>query len=415
MLYTDGNDLFNQDHLPVFGSAGLVSGGGGGQPNLILPMPGDTQRAVVFRKIVSSTIDYCGYITVDMALDGGLGGTTDTETHRFMDYPHIPSGQLTAVPHNNGMDYWVLLHERGTDAFYSFQLTAQGLDTVPVISHTGPVTPMEHYGGTMLASYQGDRIAFTAHAAGYPPSGDSSEVAIFNFDPNTGVIEFICDLPEFIKPQTAEFSPLGSKLYVSEQYSPPGQIMHELWQYDLTNLDCSDIQASKSLVFRDSTQAGHLNSYRVLGLAPDGKIYHRHFWTQGYLGVVNDPEATGAACGYVRDGFLTMNDTLRGLTNQCKRYHDSDSPWTGVREEPTAVGMELWPVPLHDQGWLRLDPGVVFDELQWIDGLGRCVRHQRTAPVNGLPIDRGTLPSGVFAIRILRNSRAVGALRVVVE
>ncbi|MEO8066935.1 MAG: hypothetical protein ABI599_04500 [Flavobacteriales bacterium] len=415
LVYIAGSELFNRNDQHVLGAPVAFSAGNNGQPNVILPMPGYPQRLVVFGMPWFPNASRLEYVTVDMSLDNGLGGSLDTIFNRVTNYTHRPGGQFTAVPHANGTDYWVVMHEEGSDAFYSFLLSAQGVDTVPVITHSGSVIPAAHFGGMMVASYQGDRIALSTHSGDFPAPDDSSDVELFSFDAANGTLGFLCNLPGFSKPRSVEFSPLGTKLYVAEQYQLPAVVL-ELWQYDLTGTNCVDIEASKTLIWQDTTtDSGFINSFRTLGLAPDGRIYHRNFWTQGYLGVVNDPDATGAACGYVRDGFLAMTDTLWCITNQCKRYHDSDSPWTGLREEPTSVSITLWPMPLHDQGWLRLDPGVVFDELQWIDGLGRCVRHQRTAPVNGLPINRGTLSAGVFAIRILRNSRALGVLRVVVE
>lgn len=412
LLYCTPQVLRNSALQVVPGTSGLIASLGGAQVNLILPWPGDQDKTAVFSITGQFSPDlYAGYIEVDLTMNGGSGGTVDTSLRRLMQAPAQPTGKLTAVPQVNGTDYWVLMHQRGTAAYEVFRLEATGVDTVPVVSVTGAIHTAAFHDGCLKASYDGSLLAMTAYAV-----GDTSLVELLQFDNATGVVSAICTLPGLQYAQGVEFSPGGSKLYVTDTYNTPWSIQQELWQYDLSSLDCAAIRNSKTLIRRDSSLYGNLTPFQVLAQGPDGKIYYRHFSKYNYLGVVNDPDENGVACNYVKDGYLTLNDTLWSITNQCKRYHDSEMPWTlGVRDEPALQRAQVWPVPMDNEGWLRLSPGAVFDVLEWSDGLGRTVRRTNSAPVNGIALKPDGLAPGIYTLRALRQGAPVALGTVVLE
>ncbi|MFT5512421.1 MAG: hypothetical protein ACI8SE_000819 [Bacteroidia bacterium] len=45
----------------------------------------------------------------------------------------------TAILHDNCDDVWIITHGYESDAFYAFPLSESGLNTTPVISHSGQV------------------------------------------------------------------------------------------------------------------------------------------------------------------------------------------------------------------------------------------------------------------------------------
>lgn len=412
VLYCTPQVLRNGTMQLVPGTAGLITSLGGGQSNLILPWPNDPDRAAVFSVTNQSSLDpHSGYFEVDLTMNNGSGGTNDTLVRRLMEGATPPSSKLTAVPHANGSDYWVLMHQRNSAAYHAFRFGPAGVDSVPVVSVAGAVHGPALYYGCLKASYDGSLLAMSAYSV-----IDTCRVDVLGFDDTTGDVVGLCSLPGFRFAQGVEFSPGGSKLYVTDQYNTPWSIQQELWQYDLSSLDCAAIENSKTLIRRDSSQSGNGTPLKVLAQGPDGKIYYRHFWKHNYLGVVNDPDESGVACNYVQDGYLTLNDTLLSITNQCKRYHDSEMPWTlGVREVPGPERAQVWPVPMHNEGWLRLAPGHVFDVLLWTDATGRSVRTTTNTPVNGLALQPEGLAPGVYTVRALLKGAVVGVGTVVKE
>ena len=415
-MYTNGQVLLNADHLILTGSSGLLQGSANAQPHLILPMPGDPDRYAVFSSDASPD-PRCGWLTVNMTLDAGLGAVEGAEMEWFMKYPNYASGKLSAAPHANGSDYWVLLHEQWTNAFFAYQLTPQGLDSIPVISYAGVSHDPAHYDGQIVVSYAGDLSATTACYNAEPFPGDSNYLQLFHFDNSLGEMEFLFDIPGFRKPFGVEFSPDGSKLYVTDEYSTPGSIHLLLWQFDLADLDPSAVLSSKEIVWHDSTLFSFSNSYKILALAPDGKIYYRHRSDTSYLGVVNDPNQTAAACAFVENGFLCSNDSIRGLPNLCKRYHDSEAPWTLITSpRPADGGLRIIPNPMTETAMLMTRNDRHPEKLNWFDTSGRLVH---IATIDGMNesvlIDRGSLRSGPYFIEVLDARGVIGLVKIMIR
>jgi hypothetical protein len=102
------------------------------------------------------------------------------------------------------------------------------------------------------------------------------------------------------------FSPDNTKLYVSCG-------LNALYQFDLADPTPAAILASRVLI-SNQVDATVSERYGALQLAPDGRIYHAHAYTQ-WVGAIHDPNAKGAACNYV---FHEMNlgaAVLFGLPN----------------------------------------------------------------------------------------------------
>ena len=113
------------------------------------------------------------YSIVDMTLDGG-NGDVDVNNKNIPVLTPVTE-KLTAMKQLPSGDYWIAVHEWGTDAFYVYSLTQLGLQPFPVVSTTGIVHNMsaiQNTYGNMKFSPCGDRIAA---AIGYQDT-----VEIFN-------------------------------------------------------------------------------------------------------------------------------------------------------------------------------------------------------------------------------------------
>lgn len=165
---TAGNFLILADSLGVHDALFNVMPGGDAatldwgysQSNfMILPKPGAPDNYIV---LVNSREDQkrAGWVEVDMSQNGGLGAVISPGTTWYMD---STTSTLAAITPANGMDYWIVQHEDGTDEFYSFLLTAAGVDPVPVITRSGtdflptpsaPSTSMDFWGPMRLSAME---------------------------------------------------------------------------------------------------------------------------------------------------------------------------------------------------------------------------------------------------------------------
>jgi hypothetical protein len=282
----------------------------------IVPKPGSADQYYIFTSEVQAFSGQ-GYRfhLVDMSLNGGAGGIVFTDS---LLHPSPVTEKLTAIPHANGTDVWVLGHEYGSDAYLAFLVTSAGVTTAPVVSNIGKVHSdlgQATYDaiGELKASPDGSRVvAITL----YKP-----DIELFTFNNATGALSGLLTLPESGAYDGlgnasglygASFSPSGNMLYVGQWYSPLAADAR-LLQYDLSSNDLAVIIASRTEI----PTAG--NPYS-LKLAPDGRIYVAHADLDTHLGVIELPENPGPACLYSDTGLYLQGGHARwGLNNMMEQ------------------------------------------------------------------------------------------------
>ena len=323
LFYTDGITIWNRLHQIMPNGNGLFGNPSSTQSAVIVPKIGDTTRYYVF------TIDQVGgprglcYSVVNMTLDGGKGNV------EIKNVPVISNvtEKITAVRHCNNRDIWVLTHATVSDMYYAFLVNAAGVNTVPVISHTGstlpgviPPSPFDSSTlGYLKASPDGKRIA----AAHWTVNADVS-----NFDNATGVVSNTISLFQLGDPHYLvygiEFSPDSRLLYTTVFYTDASaQKKNALFQYDVSFSSPVPIIASKQLI---SQSADPIQVYAALQIAPDNKMYmakniYKH------IAAINNPNVYGPGCNFVSNAIQ----------------------WTGVNQSssfglPTFIQSYFYPV-----------------------------------------------------------------------
>lgn len=322
LFYTDGQKVYNKNHIVMPNGSGLLGNQSTTQSALIIPQPGSSTLYYIF------AIDDLGtdmtYSIVDMSLAGGFGDVTSTKNVPF--HSSVSEKQC-AVQRCDG-NIWLLSHQSTSNTFYADLITPAGISP-SVLSSVGT----SHFGGggggtfnsvgQMKFSQQGDRIALGIR--------DAAVFEVFNFNIATGQI----NNPISINPGSypvaygVEFSPDGSKLY-------GGCITNSVvYQFNLLAGSAAAISASATII--GSTP----NFTNSLQLGTDGKIYVAKSYSQtsgyGFLDVINNPNALGSACNYVANGqslgsklsllglpglvvhppSLAPNVTVSGNTNIC--------------------------------------------------------------------------------------------------
>lgn len=373
---------------------------------LLLPWPGSDHDAAYFYNEYAAYLGppgRCGYSRIDLTAGGGQGAFVGDMTW-FMD---SSTCKLTAVPHANGEDYWVLVQRWGTDEIIAWQLTTNGLEPQPVVSHCGEVYsqwvganeyPMRD--GPLAASYGGDVLAICAEPS--PAEGlDSAIIQVLSFDPATGSAARIASIPPPVGKTVdgLEFSPDGSKLYMITTDAVAGGV-YSFHQYDLTTPTEAAIVASHLvLTMADSDYLFGQPELQMV-LAPDGRIYFENTLASTWLGVIMAPNELGSACGLVLE-YLELPFTGGcGLPNQCRRYHDSELN-TSVSDQERDRSPQAWPVPATHHVQLSLaSMGCFRGTLHMHNATGALVA---TRPVveygSTLSVDLQDLPVGLLHIR----------------
>ncbi len=428
----EGNLLFIANHQNLYNRQGDIMPNGTGpfthepfgdltQGSIIVPVPGtiDIYEVVYLN---SRTYEYwpkAEHLRVDMSLDGGLGDVVPGTHEVFGD---SVTEKLTATPHGNGVDYWVLMNRWDTDEFRAYLVSGTGLDTVPVVSHAGSahtrfyILPNQNnnFQGQMKFNVAGDRIALTT------PNSTSPQPAppitqLFNFDDNTGSVSYRMSFPGHQGCYGIEFSGDGTKLYVSGMDS----VEHYVDQYDLSLDDTLAIQNSRTRVYalvHTSLPDPPADRPNALTLGPDGRIYvTRVYSTLSWFAIIDQPDSLGAACNFIWNGLDLAPTSLNGShCNQLKRYHDS--PYAaGIHVPAERPPLNLFPTPISTTTWLDANGLRGPVQVDWHDAIGRIVRTERvTANGFGLLLDARALGDGIYTIH-LRQHQQIGAIKAVVQ
>lgn len=330
LLYTDGRNVWDRNHVLMpngnySGGTGLFGDPSSTQSAMIVPKKDDPniyyiftvdephhQNAAAYPNQFSDTYEDGGtvpgeddgfnngfnYSVVDLSVIGANGSIGDVVTRNVHLVTYNPSNaeevkykcseKVTAVKNSTGTGYWVIT--QFLNKFYAFQVTADGVNSTPVVSQLNPLVPVTGYRrnsiGCIKASPNGRKIAI-AHVQLFNtenPNEANGSAWLYDFDDATGQLSNPLILSQNTMPYGIEFSQKSKKLYISYDNSGNFGGIH---QYDLLS---SNIAASDVLV-GTSTQSG------TLQLGPNGKIY-RAVVNTNLLDVINSPEENGALCGY---------------------------------------------------------------------------------------------------------------------
>lgn len=295
LFYTDGDTVYNKNNLIMINGTGLFGNQSTTQGALIVKQPGNSSIYYIFTQDELNGSKGLCYSLVDMSQGSGLGAVTTKNV-----LLHTPSCEkLAAVKHCNGVDVWVVSHDFGTNAFRSYLITAAGINTTsPAISNIGPViTHSITTVGQMKISPDGKKLGFVIHdinSLNYNPT--SRPVEIFDFDAATGTVSNQMSLQNFLGTYGCEFSPDGTKFYVSISQSfgsifSPTPIFY-IFQWDL----CAGSATAVANSIYTITIPSGTGKANQMQLARDGKIYIAKSF--GNLATINAPNLAGAACDY---------------------------------------------------------------------------------------------------------------------
>lgn len=294
LFYTDGITVYDGwDNMELANGEGLFGQPSSTEPALITPKyGGDGGTFYVFSDNYtddSATTGEIYYSTID--LTQGAHGTVTTKNTLLL--TANVGEALDMLPHANGTDFWVLAYD-GAASVDAFLVSASGVSTTPVVSPTGLTGAVLR--SAINHSYDYDHVVLAMNF------GTDGEIATADFDRSTGMLSGVKTVVTGDLGYHASYSGQGSKLYYVRGTQGWEGVAY---QYDLvtgteTMLGGTGLAASK--------------------LAPDGKVYFVGYGKTA-LDVVNNPDAPGAACGFVENSLdLGGCAAAFGVPNQTAAY-----------------------------------------------------------------------------------------------
>ncbi|MCB9224205.1 MAG: OmpA family protein [Crocinitomicaceae bacterium] len=283
LFYTDGSKIWNKDHEVMKNGDGLKGQWIAAQSAIIAKQPSSESIYYVFT--VSDWQNDQGelsYSIVDMSKDNGLG---EVSKKNILINKNVRE-QISAVYADEALNVWILAHEKDSKKFVAYKLSANGLNSMPIVSEIGMMYTGKNRYGQLKFSADGTKVCSTL-------GGDKgTTVQLFQFNQKSGKLttEITISANGILDAYSSEFSPNGQVLYVTSFNGT------HLYQYDLSSGIESVIQASKI----DLSTTTDKKSCLQIGY--DHKIYVSKD-KQNNIGIIHKPNVVGSACMFETDAI----------------------------------------------------------------------------------------------------------------
>lgn len=339
-FYSDGNTIFDKTDSPM-PNGFLNANTSQTHPVFAIPKPGDPDSYF----IITNSFSPSGLVLreIDMSLNNGNGDVLPNVENTLL---INPTGKITAVQHSNQQDIWIVSHEVGTNVFKAWLATNNGVSATSIDSPIGSVIETGFFdsgNGQIKTSPDGRKIAVANQGL--------NNVEIFDFDPTTGTLSNSINISNtFFRPYGIEFSPTGKHLYVTHD----GQnFIPELFQINLW-------AGSSSAILNSIINLGTTNGFEGAGalqLGPDKKIYVANSFDAN-LGQINEPDLSGANCGYSPNAVFLQSQLLFGLPTFFHTYFKTSYfTYTGLCPgSVTTFTIEEFGDPIDSVSWNFGDP-----------------------------------------------------------
>ncbi len=310
LFFSDGQTVYNRKKKPMKNGDGLLGSRNAAQTALVVPRPEYPRFYYLFT--VAAGGGPLHYSVVDMSEEFGDGAVT---LKNVLLRPNVTE-KITATRHANGRDVWLVVHDWNSDAFVSYLVSPDGIASEAVVSSVGALHSglPRNASGCMKISPNGRWLACAVEKMNL--------LELFRFDPANGVVFEPLTFPDVWNAYGVEFSPDNTRLYAtSDRYDALSRDYY-LYQADLTRPWPTGIYFSLSVVLKYSDSYFSAEYKQgALQIGPDEKIYCARN-TSSYLGVIENPNALGAACNFSPDGlFLGGPKSGLGLPTFIQSYY----------------------------------------------------------------------------------------------
>lgn len=299
LFYTDGMTIWNSFHEVIVNGSGLRGGRSSTQAALILPNPAKDKQFYVL-----SAPDRTGIITYELYYT--LVDFQDLNGAVIQKNILINSGlneKLTAVPHCNGIDYWILAG--GYSGLHAFLLDSNGISKQPIISIVPGISSISGY---LKASPDGTKLA-----TGSFSFQSVSSLYLYEFNSQNGKIMNTMRIDTVLREFTYTTTGVG---YYGVEFSVSGEMLYAirktesssaLLQFNVSNMQINSILSSKAAIGTD------LNVFAMMR-GPDSMIYIARSG-EFYLDRISRPDLPSYLCGYQSRAFILYGICRWGLPN----------------------------------------------------------------------------------------------------
>jgi len=322
----------------------------GHQSAVVLPLP-DTQgiyylfhesQSIVYNPI-DITTDKLLYSIVDMNANNGKGEVI--EKNSLVMFDSLAYGEMNAVKHANGEDWWIITPRESSNQFYIFLFTKDGIvDTFTQTIGKKPLPQNEGYGQNTFSPLGDKMFRF------YP----YEPVGYYQFDRSLGVFTSYDTIHVEYGNSIAfdggcAVSPNGRYLYVTA--------LLQAYQFDLW---ASDISATQTTIaiwdgFKDPIAI----SFATCQLGPDCKIYILGGGDTRYYHIIHNPDEPGQACNFEQRGLVLPTPSGASIPYFPNyRLGPIDNPGQPCMAtvsvspplaQPLKNSVQMWPNPASEQ------------------------------------------------------------------
>lgn len=327
LFYSNGRQIYNRNHELMLGGAS-INGDLSSTHSFALQLPGfDSLWYLFYPQGMNSSDTYRDtttklyYAIVDVEANGGNGEVLAKDIVLLQP----TTEKVAAVKHCNGQDWWVVGHEAGSNRFFSWLLSGEGLSE-PIVSAQGESRPIFYStkAGELNFSSNGTKAAMITGPNVGLNNGPLLE--LFNFDNSTGMFNNPMRLKEGMVEDFyygLEFSPNNSYLYYVEYELEVGYSL-SVCQFDVSMDNANDILTSEIIVYQTDNP---YEDYGALLTAPDGKIYGANLFDSSFC-VIHNPNEKGLLCNFDPYGLeLHSGRCILGLPTFPAGIHTPEKPW----------------------------------------------------------------------------------------
>ena len=376
---------------------------------LILPRPDYVGQYYIFHSSYTEptapAIEFFGnlyYSIIDTSLNGGAGAIGAVKNVLLKDSVWI--GNINAVRHGNGRDWWLISGKNLSDTIYTWLVTKDS-----ILGPFGQAKGWAFPGGQGI--YQtafnetGDRFAI-----GYIYlTGNVKKVLLFDFNRCTGVLtngQFLTMTDTGLYNggvAGVEFSESGRFLYASTGNC--------LYQFDVTatNVQSSRVKVGIHDYFPSPFQSGFAN----MKLGPDNRIYCQTAQGNYAIDVINSPDSIGLSCN-VQLRQIDFNATFGSLAINIFTLPHYPNYYLGALTgspcdtllgievaEPSEIILSIAPNPVINYCSLSFPIQNKEGKLDVMNTLGEIVIQTTIAPLSQvMKLNFENFPSGIYFCRI---------------
>ena len=333
---------------------------------------------------------------IDMSLDGGLGDVVFFDSVIFAG--NILSAYLEAIPHANGLDWWLLQPVVEDSLFLTYLIDDTGF-------HRMADQNTHKYFNEFRSSASGT-ARFSPDGTKYAIYYYYDNIQLYDFDRSTGLLRNHQEIVVFSNPDVAsikfgsiEWSPNSRFLYVTNRDS---LLQVDLWESD-------PHEGIRLIDVYDGTANPFANTFYLQTLGPDCRIYISSTNGTYSYHVINKPNELGLACDFQQNGIQLPQP--HGSANvplfprfrvdeeeKCDpKYSSIFGNWVYYRRD-----LEVYPNPAQDFIYLEIPNGIGEAELMVYDNSGRTwLSDVVRSNVIKKTINISDFPCGIYHVEII--------------